>query len=244
MGFYSRESSIHSCCHHNPTLSALLPINRSFLLGLEALLKGIIGAGASDPRAYPQLHFVPSGDQSYAGSFQQTVIGGTSDDASRFPVAEPMISGSQYELNRGVRTLPDFSFGPVPNIPNACDGSTAGSFSHDTEQAYVGADASQAIGHGSFPFPDPNPPPSHPLTVQPTWNNVALNTSTHADMTSSTYPVPISSTGHSHLNPLENNIESPPVSPQTEGRLIATLENFVYFLRWSAVALGFRLVPF
>src|SRR5258707_2261008 len=104
----------------------------------------------------------------YASSFQQTAIGGTSDDASHFPVTEPS-SGSQYKLNLGVRMPPDFSFEPVPSMPNACDGSTAGSFSHDTEQVYAGADA---IGHGAFPFPDPNPPPSHRLTAQPTWNNV------------------------------------------------------------------------
>src|SRR5258705_4200124 len=134
---------------------------------------------------------------------------------------------------------PCFSFGPVPNIPNACDGYTVGSFSHNTEHAYAGADA---ISHGSFPSPDPNPPPLHPLTVQPTWNNVALNTSTHTDATSSAYPVPTSSTSHLHLNPLENNIR-PLISPQTEGCLIASLENFVYFLRWSAGALGFHLVP-
>ncbi len=239
MGLYSHESSIRSCCH-NPTLSAPLPISRLFLSNLEALLKDNMDAGANDLLTYPQLHFVPSGDQSFASFFQQTIIGGTSDDASHLSVTE-LISGSQHELNRGIRTPPDFLFGAVPNIPNACDGYTVDSFSHDTEHTYAGADA---IGHGSFPFPDPNPSPLHPLTAQPTWNNVALDTSTHPDVTSSTYPVPTSSTGHSHLNPpLENNIGSPPVPPRTEGHLIAGLENFVYFLRWSAGALGFRLVP-
>ena len=233
MGLYLQESSIRSCCH-NPTPSAPLPINRSFLSSLEALLKNNTDACASDPWTYPQFHLV----QSFAGSSQQTIIGGTRNDASGFLETEP-ISGSQYELNQGVRTPPNFSFGPVPNIPNACDGYTVGSFSHDTEHAYTGADA---ISHGSFPSPDPNPPPSYPLTVQPTWNNnVTLNTSPHTNVTSSAYPIPTSSTGRLHLNlPLENNIGSP-VSPQMEGR--SPLENFVYFLRWSAGVLGFRLVP-
>src|SRR5260221_5026252 len=126
--------------------------NRSFLLSLDALIKGNVNAGASDPWTCPQPHIVPSGDQLYASSFQQTVIGGTSDDSSHFPVTEP-ISGSQYKLNLAVRMPPDFSFEPVPSMPNACDGSTAGSFSHDPKQVYAGPDA---IGHGAFPFPDPN----------------------------------------------------------------------------------------
>ena len=194
-----------------------------------------MNAGASDPWIYPQAHFIPSGDQPFAGSFHS----GTSDDASRFPVTEP-IPGSQYELNRAFRTPPDLPPGPVPNMPNASHGSTAGFFFHDTEQAYAGADASQAIGQDFSPFPDPRPP-SHPLTLQPTENNVAL---AHTDVT---YPIPISSTGHSgspvHLNPpLENNIGSP-ISLHPGGHSISVPEGFLYYLMWLAEIAGYRLVP-
>ncbi len=169
------------------SLSAPLPMHRAFLLSLE----GNMNAGANDP----------SSDQSFADSFEPTVMGGTSDDA--------------------------------------------GSVFHDIEQA---TGASDAISYSLLPYPGSNPPLSHrdPLTGQPTRNGAALNTST--DVTSSsTYPVPNFSTGYAagalHLNPLENDIGSPPVFSQMEGRSIPAPEDIVHFLEWLGETVGFRLVP-